>query len=138
MSHHGTTAKVAAEMKEKLGAEKTTLVDIEKEQVPSLDQFGTVIIGGLAFCIKNKRELLQKRLDIFMIFRIWNLKMPIITATDQTQELVSVGNTLPMLNRAKKDPGRKRRHQMNVYGYPCEKHLKSLLSKQESIYRFDF
>ncbi len=39
MSRHGTTAKVAAEIKEKLGTEKTTLVDLEKDQVPSLDEF---------------------------------------------------------------------------------------------------
>lgn len=71
MSRHGTTAKVASELKEKLGTEKTTLVDLERDYVPSLDQFNTVIIGGsvhagtiqqelMTFCIKNKRELLKK------------------------------------------------------------------------------
>ena len=78
MSRHGTTAKVAAELKEKLGTE-TTLVDLEKGLVPSLDEFRTVIIGGsvhggtiqqelITFCIKNKRELLNKRLGFFMCF----------------------------------------------------------------------
>ena len=79
MSRHGTTAKVSAELKEKLGAEKTTLVDLENDQMPSLDEFQTVIIGGsvhagtiqqelTTFCFKNKSELLKKRLGLFMCF----------------------------------------------------------------------
>ncbi len=79
MSRHGTTAKVAEGLKEKLGAEKTTLVNLEKDQMPSLDKFHTVIIGGsvhagtvqqevMTFCIKNRRELLEKRLGLFMCF----------------------------------------------------------------------
>jgi menaquinone-dependent protoporphyrinogen oxidase len=79
MSRHGTTAKVAAEIKEKLGNEKTTLVNLEKDQVPSLDEFRTVIVGGsvhagtiqqeiMTFCIRNKTELLKKRLGLFMCF----------------------------------------------------------------------
>jgi menaquinone-dependent protoporphyrinogen oxidase len=79
MSRHGTTAKVAAEIKEKLGTEKTTLVDLEKDQVPSLDEFPTVIIGGsvhagtiqqelMTFCIRHKTKLLEKRLGLFMCF----------------------------------------------------------------------
>src|SRR5688572_31794478 len=79
MSRHGTTAKVASELREKLGPEKTTLVDLKKDQVPSLEEFHTVIIGGsvhagtiqqelMTFCIKNKKELLTKRLGLFMCF----------------------------------------------------------------------
>jgi len=79
MSRHGTTAKVAAEIKEKLEAEKITLVDLEKDQVPSLDEYRTVIIGGsvhsgtiqqelMTFCIRHKEELLNKRLGLFMCF----------------------------------------------------------------------
>jgi len=79
MSRHGTTAKVAAEVKEKLGSEKTTLVDLEKDQVPSLDEFDTIVIGGsvhagtiqqelMTFCIRHKTELLKKRLGLFMCF----------------------------------------------------------------------
>jgi menaquinone-dependent protoporphyrinogen oxidase len=79
MSRHGTTAKVAAELKEKLGANKTMLVDLEKDHVPSLDEFRTIIIGGsvhagtiqqelTSFCIKNKTQLLKKRLGLFMCF----------------------------------------------------------------------
>lgn len=79
MSRHGTTGKVAAELKEKLGPEKTTLVNLETDNVPSLREFNTVIIGGsvhagtiqqqlMTFCIKNKTELLQKRLGLFMCF----------------------------------------------------------------------
>jgi menaquinone-dependent protoporphyrinogen oxidase len=79
MSRHGTTAKVAAEIKEKLGTEKTMLIDLEKDQVPSLDEFPTIIIGGsvhagtiqqelMTFCIRHKTELLKKRLGLFMCF----------------------------------------------------------------------
>ena len=79
MSRHGTAARVATEIKEKLGTEKTTLVDLEKDQVPSLDEFNTIIIGGsvhagtiqqelMTFCIRNKSELLNKRLGLFMCF----------------------------------------------------------------------
>jgi menaquinone-dependent protoporphyrinogen oxidase len=79
MSRHGTTAKVAADLKEKLGTEKTTLVDLEKDPLPSLEEFPTVIIGGsvhagtiqqelMTFCIRHKTELLQKRLGLFMCY----------------------------------------------------------------------
>lgn len=79
MSRHGTTAKVATELKKKLGSEKTTIVDLEKDQVPSFDEFRTVIIGGsvhagtiqqelMTFCIKNRGELLKKRLGLFICF----------------------------------------------------------------------
>jgi menaquinone-dependent protoporphyrinogen oxidase len=79
MSRHGTTGKVAAELKEKLGTENTMLVDLEKDLVPSLDEFRTIIIGGsvhagtiqqelTTFCIKNKKELLKKRLGLFMCY----------------------------------------------------------------------
>jgi menaquinone-dependent protoporphyrinogen oxidase len=79
MSRHGTTAKVAAEVKDILGSENTVLVDLEKDQVPSLDEFQTIIIGGSVhagtiqqelrtFCIRNKDELLKKRLGLFMCY----------------------------------------------------------------------
>ncbi len=79
MSRHGTTAKVATELKEKLETEKTTLIDLEKDHVPSLDEFHTVIIGGsvhagtiqqelITYCTKHTRELLKKRLGLFMCF----------------------------------------------------------------------
>jgi menaquinone-dependent protoporphyrinogen oxidase len=79
MSRHGTTAKVAAELKERLGPGNTTLADFQKDPVPSLDEFDTIIIGGsvhagtiqqelMTFCIKNKWKLLKKRLGLFMCF----------------------------------------------------------------------
>jgi menaquinone-dependent protoporphyrinogen oxidase len=79
MSRHGTTAKVAAELKDKLGSENTVLVDLGKDQMPSLEEFRTVIIGGsvhagtiqqelTTFCVKNKKELLRKRLGLFMCY----------------------------------------------------------------------
>lgn len=79
MSRHGTTAKVAAELKDKLGSENTVLVDFEKDQVPPLDEFHTVIVGGsvhagtiqqelTTFCVRKKKELLEKRLGLFMCY----------------------------------------------------------------------
>jgi menaquinone-dependent protoporphyrinogen oxidase len=85
MSRHGTTAKVATELKEKLGTKKTTLVDLEKDHLPALHEFHTVIIGGsvhagtiqqelMTFCIKNRATLLKKRLGLFMCFMNNDLK----------------------------------------------------------------
>lgn len=79
MSRHGTTAKVAAELKERLGTHNTLLVDLEKDTVPPLEEFRTIIIGGsvragtiqqelTSFCIRNKAILLKKRLGLFMCF----------------------------------------------------------------------
>ena len=79
MSRHGTTAKIAADLKEKLGTKKTKLVNLEQDQVPPLREFPTVIIGGsvhagtiqqevTTFCVRNKTELLQKRLGLFMCY----------------------------------------------------------------------
>ncbi len=79
MSRHGTTAKVAAELKDKLGSENTVLVDFERDQVPPLDEFHTVIVGGsvhagtiqqelTTFCVRKKKELLEKRLGLFMCY----------------------------------------------------------------------
>ena len=79
MSQHGTTAKIAADLKEKLGPEKTKLVNLEQDQVPALDEFPAIIIGGsvhagtiqqelMTFCVRNKTELLQKRLGLFMCY----------------------------------------------------------------------
>ena len=79
MSRHGTTEKVAAELKDKLGSENIVLVNLEKDKVPSLDEFHTIIIGGsvhagtiqqelITFCVRNKKELLNKRLGLFMCY----------------------------------------------------------------------
>ena len=79
MSRHGTTAKVATELKDKLGHENTVLVNFEKDPVPPLDEFQTVIIGGsvhagtiqqelTTFCVRNKNQLLKKRLGLFMCY----------------------------------------------------------------------
>jgi len=79
MSRHGTTATVAAELKDKLGSENTVVVDLGKDPAPSLDLFHTIIIGGsvhagtiqqdlTTFCVKNTRDLLKKRLGLFMCY----------------------------------------------------------------------
>lgn len=79
MSRHGTTAKVAAELKEKLGSDQTKLVDLKNDKVPPLTEFDTIIIGGsvhagtiqqelTTFCIRNKEQLLKKRIGLFMCY----------------------------------------------------------------------
>lgn len=79
MSHHGTTRKVVDELKERLGSENTTLVNLEKDPVPDLDRFETIIIGGSIhvgqiqkpikrFCDDHKQELLKHHLGLFLCF----------------------------------------------------------------------
>lgn len=79
MSHHGTTEKVAFELMERFGPENTTLVNLENDTVPPLEDFNTVIIGGSVragriqsslsdFCRKNIRSLLDKRVGLFMCY----------------------------------------------------------------------
>jgi menaquinone-dependent protoporphyrinogen oxidase len=85
MSRHGTTAKVVAEFEERLGREETTIVNLEKDHVPPLGDFSTLIIGGsvhagtiqqelITFCTKNRREILKKRLGLFMCFMNHDLR----------------------------------------------------------------
>ena len=79
MSRHGTTAKVAAELQDRLGSDITMLVDLEKDAVPDLNDFHCIIIGGsvhagtiqeelMDFCRRNSKELLKARLGLFMCF----------------------------------------------------------------------
>jgi menaquinone-dependent protoporphyrinogen oxidase len=79
MSHLGTVRKVAEEMQQDLGADRTTLVDLGAEDAPSLEGFDTVIIGGSIhvgniqskiqkYCAHHEKELLQKRLGLFVCF----------------------------------------------------------------------
>ncbi len=79
MSRHGTTRKVAHELKEKIGSQQTMLVELEKEEVPNLAQFETVIIGGSIhagkiqagvrkFCERNLEVLLTKRIGLFLCY----------------------------------------------------------------------
>ena len=77
MSHHGTTRKVAKQIQEKLGFSDSVLIDLSKDQIPNLNDFNTIIVGGSIymgtmqnkikeFCIKNQEILLKKRLGFFM------------------------------------------------------------------------
>lgn len=79
MSRHGTTEKVALQLKERLGVDNVMLVNLEWDEVPDLNDFQTVIIGGSVhsgmvqdeitqFCHQYKDALLQKRLGLFMCF----------------------------------------------------------------------
>lgn len=77
MSHHGTTRKVAMQLAEHTGLDKTVLVDLKTDDIPDLTSFDTIIIGGSIhtgeiqkeiseFCINNKNVLLSKRVGLFI------------------------------------------------------------------------
>lgn len=79
MSKHGTTRKVAHQLVDKLGTDQTALVDIEHDDMPNLEEFSTIIIGGSIhighiqrkirkFCEKHEQELLAKNLGLFLCF----------------------------------------------------------------------
>ena len=79
MSHHGTTHKVAMWLQEKLGTDTTTVVNLEKDKLPDLSEYSTVLIGGSihigqiqkkikAFCDKNLDLLLKKNIGLFLCF----------------------------------------------------------------------
>lgn len=85
MSRHGTTAKVAAEIRDRLGADITALVDLDDDDVFNLNDFHCVIIGGsvhagtiqgklMSFCQRHTDELLTRRLGLFMCFMNDDLK----------------------------------------------------------------
>src|SRR5688572_3334875 len=77
MSHHGTTRKVALQLAEHLGKDKTTLIDLNSEVVPDLNLFDTILIGGSIhagqiqkkiseFCTSHQDILKRKRVGLFM------------------------------------------------------------------------
>jgi menaquinone-dependent protoporphyrinogen oxidase len=79
MSHHGTTEKVVNELIEKLGSSQTITINLERDAVPDLDRFETIIIGGSVhmgqiqkrirmFCDNHKQELLKHHLGLFLCF----------------------------------------------------------------------
>ncbi len=77
MSRHGTTRKIAHQIAQRLGEEKTTVIDLKTDDGPDLDNFDTIMIGGSIhvgqiqkqiseFCIANQNILLQKRVGLFI------------------------------------------------------------------------
>lgn len=85
MSRHGTTEKVATEIRDRLGADITVLVNLEDQETPNLNDFHCVIIGGsvhagtiqgklMSFCQRHTDELLNTRLGLFMCFMNDDLK----------------------------------------------------------------
>ncbi len=76
-SHHGTTRKVAEQLADTFGREKTSIINLEKQNEVDLTPFETVIIGGSihagqiqkkirGYCEKNTTDLLKKRLGLFI------------------------------------------------------------------------
>ncbi len=76
MSLHGCTKKVAYILKD-MHWDKVDLVNLREKPPPVLDQYDTVIVGGSVhmgkiqgkirkFCRKNEKELLNKRLGLFL------------------------------------------------------------------------
>jgi menaquinone-dependent protoporphyrinogen oxidase len=79
MSHHGTTRKTAQWLHQRLGIRSTVIVDLEKDSLPDLAQFSTVLIGGSIhfghiqkklhrFCEENLDILLSKKIGLFLCF----------------------------------------------------------------------
>ena len=79
MSHHGTTRKIVRQLQEKLGKEETMIAELEQEQLPDLNSFSTILIGGSIhmgqiqpaikrFCSENMTLLLEKRIGLFLCF----------------------------------------------------------------------
>ncbi len=77
VSKHGTTEKVAQEIKNKIGDDKTQLFNLRANNKIDLTQFEQVIIGGSIhagsiqtiikdFCKNNANELTNKRLGLFI------------------------------------------------------------------------
>ena len=77
MSHHGTTKEIAMNMASNLGMEKTTLVDLGTDDLPDLNSFDTIIIGGSIhagqiqmkikkFCASHQNLLMNKRVGLFI------------------------------------------------------------------------
>lgn len=73
---YGSTAKCAYLLKEKLLGE-VTIVDLNKQQAPKLQDFSTVVIGGsiyfgkiqkkiVTYCRENSTELLEKKIGLFI------------------------------------------------------------------------
>lgn len=79
MTHHGTTRKVVERLAEGFGPDRTTVVNLERNNSPDLTDFQSIIIGGSIhmgqiqsgvkrFCEVNKDQLLIKQLGLFMCF----------------------------------------------------------------------
>lgn len=75
-SHHGCTRKVAIELKENLGHE-VELCNLKKDNVPELNEFDRIIIGGSihagkiqkkvsSFCNKNMQLLIEREVGLFI------------------------------------------------------------------------
>ncbi|MBN2636080.1 MAG: flavodoxin domain-containing protein [Prolixibacteraceae bacterium] len=75
-SNHGCTGKTAIELKENLGHE-VELCNLKKDNVPNLNEFDRIIIGGSIhagkiqkkishFCNKNIQQLLGKEIGLFI------------------------------------------------------------------------
>ncbi len=76
-STHGTTEKVATQLKEILGNENTDIINLKKQKKIDLSQFNKVIIGGSIhagniqmkikkFLKDNKEILLKKELGLYL------------------------------------------------------------------------
>ena len=76
-SHHGTTTKVAQQIQETLGREKTQVFNLKENQEIELSDYEQIIVGGSVhagqvqkkvkkFCAENEAILLEKPLGLFL------------------------------------------------------------------------
>ena len=77
-SSHGSSEKVARQIRDGLGADSASLINLKETKVVDLSQYDTLVIGGSihagqmqgrvkTFCKKNMVDLLQKRVGLFMV-----------------------------------------------------------------------
>lgn len=75
-TRYGSAAEAARRIQKEIGGD-CALVNIMKEDVPSLDTFDTVILGGsiyigkvqkelMAFAVTNLKQLLSKKVGLFL------------------------------------------------------------------------
>jgi len=77
MSTHGTCAKVAAMLGDKMHVNVTDIINVGRIKSVDLSKYSTVVIGGSIhmgqiqkqikrFCKKNENELLKKKIGLFL------------------------------------------------------------------------
>ncbi|MEQ9310236.1 MAG: flavodoxin domain-containing protein [Balneolaceae bacterium] len=79
MSTHGTTEKIVDRLSTLLGYNTSTIINLKDQDVPDLNDYDTIIIGGSVYagkiqkkirnyCESNLDELLEKQLGLFMCY----------------------------------------------------------------------
>tara|TARA_R110000868_G_scaffold304437_14_gene565197 strand:- start:39449 stop:39961 length:513 start_codon:yes stop_codon:yes gene_type:complete len=79
MSNHGTTEKIVDRLSSLLGYNTSTIINLRNQEVPNLEDFDTIIIGGSVhagkiqkklrlFCSSKLEELVTKKIGLFLCY----------------------------------------------------------------------